>query len=728
MSRNESKGEGNVSIWAMAAILVSLILILCRILPIGGPAIFSDEYAYAAWCSALFHGTQTPPPLAAALGNWLYLRLYEIAYVGVGSFLVKARVLNAITAAFAAGLLVSTFHTAEQSRKVELSALLAIGFVVSLLGTYAAYFIPEAPYFASVCLWLYCGVKYIRSQNLLLALAIGFAGGIATMTKAHGIFMLPSSFLVVLVLGLRTQLGWRKVLISIVLLVAGWFACTSAVDLLLGTGGGLDPLGGFYTSVGLQTAGHLGSYRGTLIAELALRHVATLILIVGMPLLLCAWLSLLAVFSALRSDAQALLRFPALLVFCTLAGMLVVACVFTISVADTGPFETLTRLHGRYYEHFALLASCIGIVGSKTVLSRWTWGVRLAVLLAFLVLLGLSWKLSNSVGWQNPNDFATAYALYALPNGRQYALVLGAVGATAALAWPRHAPAFLACAFLVWLGIDSVTTEKLRWPIHEHAAGRVAAMVAESAAGSTPASVEIVGSSDTVPFFRAAFHLLNDRIGFALGSAAKVCGVAGGTPDWVVTVEGAKDPCGYVSSIRIGDAAAARRVGVQAAVVQPAKNGQYRAKLLMIDRPEVTDDGRDILVTVDVTNEGSETFGSATSPHNVNLGAHSIDARGDVIDNDLARGHLPQIAPGTTGRATILLPADLTVGHRVELLPVQEGMAWFDKWGTESLIVGPFVACQANATDRICDAAGQPLKRAPRIDSAKLNSHLSHYP
>ncbi|MGH8292460.1 MAG: hypothetical protein ACRESA_03215 [Gammaproteobacteria bacterium] len=108
------------------------------------------------------------------------------------------------------------------------------------------------------------------------------------------------------------------------------------------------------------------------------------------------------------------------------------------------------------------------------------------------------------------------------------------------------------------------------------------------------------------------------------------------------------------------------------------KAGHFHAELALVGQPAVTTDGKDILVAVNVTNDGPTTFGSATTANNVNLGAHSIDASGKIADSDLARGHLPQIASGATQEATILLPATLTLGHRVELLPVQENIAWFD--------------------------------------------------
>ena len=145
----------------------------------------------------------------------------------------------------------------------------------------------------------------------------------------------------------------------------------------------------------------------------------------------------------------------------------------------------------------------------------------------------------------------------------------------------------------------------------------------------------------------------------------------------------------------------------------PASGKHYQATLALQGQPEVTADGKNIVVTVHVTNTGSGTFGSETQPNNVNLGAHSIDSAGKVVDNDLSRGHLPQVASGDTITATILMATDQLLNKRAEILPVQENVGWFDNWGTKPLIVGPFEACSSPATGKVCDTAGKPLSVAP---------------
>lgn len=154
--------------------------------------------------------------------------------------------------------------------------------------------------------------------------------------------------------------------------------------------------------------------------------------------------------------------------------------------------------------------------------------------------------------------------------------------------------------------------------------------------------------------------------------------------------------------------------GRASASTQATSVGHFRAKLALIGLPTLARDGKNILVTVNVTNVGAGTFGSDIVSNQVNLGAHSIDTSGKIVDNDLARGPLPQVAPGMAAKATILLPVAAALGRRVELLPVQEGVAWFDKWGTKPLIIGPFQSCGHQVTEKVCGASGKPLAAAER--------------
>lgn len=152
----------------------------------------------------------------------------------------------------------------------------------------------------------------------------------------------------------------------------------------------------------------------------------------------------------------------------------------------------------------------------------------------------------------------------------------------------------------------------------------------------------------------------------------------------------------------------------QPAKATVAQTEHYHAELALAGSPMVTADGKNVLVTVNVTNDGPAPFGTqAKATNNVNLGAHSIDTAGNVVDNDLARGTMPEVAPEATVKATLLLPVDKMLDRSAQLIPVEEGVAWFNQWGTKPLVVGSFKACSSTSIGNICDASGKPLPVLP---------------
>lgn len=145
--------------------------------------------------------------------------------------------------------------------------------------------------------------------------------------------------------------------------------------------------------------------------------------------------------------------------------------------------------------------------------------------------------------------------------------------------------------------------------------------------------------------------------------------------------------------------------GVNAA----ASTNQLRAQVALHGAPVISADGKFIVVTVDLSNDGSALL-ETKGINPINLGAHLIDASGKVINNDLARAALPSpIASKNNSLVSINLPADKTLGYSAQILPVQENVGWFDKWGTKPLVVGPFNACGTKAQGEICDASGKAL-------------------
>jgi glucose/arabinose dehydrogenase len=155
-------------------------------------------------------------------------------------------------------------------------------------------------------------------------------------------------------------------------------------------------------------------------------------------------------------------------------------------------------------------------------------------------------------------------------------------------------------------------------------------------------------------------------------------------------------------------AATSTATAAPTATANPLTADQVSVQMTLQGAPTLSADGQSIDVTVTLANHGKVVL-SSTGPNPVNLGAHSADANGMVVDNDLARAGLPDITPGGQATVTIQLPLDKTLGKSAQILPVQENVAWFDTWGTKPLVVGPFNSCASAATGKVCTADGKPL-------------------
>jgi YD repeat-containing protein len=139
---------------------------------------------------------------------------------------------------------------------------------------------------------------------------------------------------------------------------------------------------------------------------------------------------------------------------------------------------------------------------------------------------------------------------------------------------------------------------------------------------------------------------------------------------------------------------------VDTSAFQPS---QINVTLTLIGVPTLSADGTTISVTVDIANNGAVTLAS-TGRDPVHLGARIFTTAGSDAAVSIPRTSIPDIAPGTHAAVTTTIPATAVIGsgNVIRIVPVQEGVAWFDSWGTTPIEVGPFSAC-APASTYLCN-------------------------
>ncbi|GLQ91571.1 hypothetical protein GCM10007901_05210 [Dyella acidisoli] len=146
---------------------------------------------------------------------------------------------------------------------------------------------------------------------------------------------------------------------------------------------------------------------------------------------------------------------------------------------------------------------------------------------------------------------------------------------------------------------------------------------------------------------------------------------------------------------------------------------QVNVSVALVGVPSLSADGQQLIATIDISNHGSATL-TSSGPHPVHLGTHLVDGSGNILVNDLTRANIPDIAPGAHAAVTITVPANqvLGTGKSIQYLPVQEGVAWFNAWGTQPVTLGPFTTCSASNSTGLCNTSN-------RFTAGQVNVALS---
>jgi hypothetical protein len=115
-------------------------------------------------------------------------------------------------------------------------------------------------------------------------------------------------------------------------------------------------------------------------------------------------------------------------------------------------------------------------------------------------------------------------------------------------------------------------------------------------------------------------------------------------------------------------------------------------------------------VPVIVDNEGTVDLNSAAQPA-TNMGVHLLDSNGAVVQRDLVHASLGDIPAGTKRPIMVDIPAAQLADHIIAIVPVQEGVSWFDELGVAPLKVGPFKACDSSGDSKaLCGSDGVAIQ------------------
>lgn len=133
-----------------------------------------------------------------------------------------------------------------------------------------------------------------------------------------------------------------------------------------------------------------------------------------------------------------------------------------------------------------------------------------------------------------------------------------------------------------------------------------------------------------------------------------------------------------------------------------------KARFQLIGSPKAAADGKSMDITLEVSNEGTETlYGTGSMPVNIGI---QILGQGDSIKNeggvrDFMRAPLPLLPPGSTATVVVPVRADARLdGRKLRFTLVQEKVRWYDDLAPAIVEVGPFKYCDG----RFCDITATP--------------------
>ena len=306
------------------------------------PTVFADEYTYSLLARKV--------SLAAArIPDYLFYALFRTTNYCGDAFLDCARILNVTAFAMALPFIFATARTVTTPR---MSVAIAVVAIAGPINSYTAYFMPESLYFLSFWIVAYLMVSLRLASNLSYWTLAGFIYGLSALVKPHAFLYAPALILYIAFLAITANVPnyLRRVSVIYVCFFASALGTKLFIGYLLAGRPGLTVFGSAYGSMAtVVSLDHTFQFLTLTIKSLE-GHLLVLALIYGLPLSLA-----IGVIARQVSHREAGGQIDAVNVFSILilSNLVLVTAVFTAAVVGTSPYESVARLHMRYY-NFAL--------------------------------------------------------------------------------------------------------------------------------------------------------------------------------------------------------------------------------------------------------------------------------------------------------------------------------------------------------------------------------------
>lgn len=386
------------------------------------PVVFADEWVYSMG-SRLTKLRSADPPL------YIYFFAYRLTKHCGSQFLEGARILNDIF--FVAGAPLIYFV----ARKVTSKPIATLVTMLSLLGpinTYTAYFMPEAMYFFVFWVLTWFALNFRQVRPSYYGTAIGTLLGTLMLVKVNAIFLLPgvAGFVVWSNVRDKSSQSLRASIVTLSYMIAAAVVVRLGIGYLCAGTAGLNVLGTRYGSLAASslTPARLSQLTGQIFGVLR-GHAVSLALLFGVPL--ASIITILFQGGASEAEGDDALHSIASYSFALVLPLLIVVAYFTVSVIGEGPYESLARLHMRYYDFvFPLFLIVVaGQIPAKGRRNPYVMGLSVLVLVGLIV-----YSLTSLLHFYSPN-LIDCPELHGVTAGRAVFSVVGIVGILSMVVW-----------------------------------------------------------------------------------------------------------------------------------------------------------------------------------------------------------------------------------------------------------------------------------------------------
>ncbi len=388
------------------------------------PSVFADEWTYSSG-SRLMRFSSTATPL------YLYYFVYRLTKFCGDHFLEGARVLNALFFVAAAPFIYATARRVTTKWIAVLVAMLALAGPISI---YTAYFMPEAMYF--FVFWLMTSFLFRTTQTspARYGMTVGGLLGALMLVKVNAIFLLPGLALFLIydsIWGTRAR-DMRGTMVAIVAMIGGAGVVRLGFGFLCARRAGLNVLGTRYGSLAESsvTPARVWEMTGQLSGILR-GHLMALAFLFALPLAAIV----MQLFGRSRNEDESELRAMAAYSLALLLPLLLVVAYFTVSVVHEGPYESLARLHMRYYD---FLFPMFLIVVAEQISANRERQSRTALILCVIVVGGLAVYGQHSLLRLYTPSLVDSPELQALAAHRSMFETVGLFSLVLLLIWAFH--------------------------------------------------------------------------------------------------------------------------------------------------------------------------------------------------------------------------------------------------------------------------------------------------